>query len=223
MSIEFQAVSFLQPLIKKRIDLFSLVGITTLNCYSSLTNQKLWLLFQVDEQTGRDLNQIKLNNNPTIYYAELVIQPKTLTYGLFRIEYTVTVTSTNSSILLSNQISTFVRIIPSGLVLSPLSLSQGIYGGTIEISRGQSQSIEFNPYLNSYDIDSIVVITTLNFKYSCQTIDSNIENGFPKIPGTNTIIYMDEIKLNASLQSYDTCFNSAGFHTYFFDLSFFDC
>ena len=220
MGIDFQAVSFIQPLIKKRIELFSLIGKTILNCIDILTNQKEWLIYQVNEQTGFDLTQIKLNNNPTIYYAELVMQPKTLQYGLYRFEYSVKMTNTNSS-LFSSQISTYVRIIPSGLALSSLSLSQGMYGGTIEISRGQSQSIDFNPYLNSYDVDSLLVITTLNFKYTCQIIDSNIESGYPKIPGTNTSIYMDDIKLNPSLQAYEICFNSTGFFSSFLDFVFF--
>ena len=86
----------------------------------------------------------------------------------------------------------------------------GIYGGTIEISRGQQQPITFNPYLNSYDIDSILTITTLNFKYSCQIIDSNVPKGYPQLPGTNISIFLDEVKLNNSLQIYDDCFNLTG-------------
>ncbi len=218
LSIDFQASSYLQPLIKKRNDLFSLVGRTTLNCNPFLTNQKQWLIFKVNPQNGLPLTQIHLTNNPTINYAQLVIQPQTLMYGLYQFEYTVTMTQTNSSAPVSSQIRTYVQIEPSGLILSTLSLSQGIYGGTIEISRGQHQEIPFNPYLNSYDIDSTLVITTLTFKYSCRIIDSGVVSGeYPQMPGTNASIYMDEMKLNYSLHAaYDICFNTTGLRFIFY-------
>jgi hypothetical protein len=206
LDIEYKANSYLQPRIQKRNDLFSLTGITTISCGSILGNEKKWLIFAINEQTGLDIDKIELFNNPTINYAQLVIQPQTLNYGLYRFVYMVTMSYT----LNSSQVSTYVKIEPSGLIISSLSLRQGTYGGTIEISRGQQQPITFNPYLNSYDIDSILVITTLKFKYSCQLIDSNVESGFPQLPGTNTTIFLSDIKTNASLQLYDKCFNSTG-------------
>ncbi len=215
MNIDFKATSYLQPLLKNRNDLFSLVGLTDLSCKVVLSNKKKWLIFQINEQNGLDIDQIQLLNNPTIDYAQLVIQPRTLNYGLYRFVYKVAMimpvssSDTNSSVF-SSHVSTYVLIKPRGLILSTLSLSQGFYGGTIEISRGQQQPITFNPYLNSYDIDSILVITTLEFKYACQIIDSNVESGYPQVPGTNLTLFMDEIKKNASLQIYDKCFNSSG-------------
>ena len=210
MDIEFKAIDYLKPTIQKRNEFFTLTGITTLSCNSILTNQKKWLIYEINEQNGLDINKIELFDNPTINYAQLVIQPQTLNYGLYRFVYMVTMSYTRNSSLFSSQVSTYVKIEPSGLIISSLSLRQGIYGGTIEISRGQQQPITFNPYLNSYDIDSILVITTLSFKYSCQLIDSNVESGFPQLPGTNTTIFMSDIKTNASLQLYDKCFNSTG-------------
>jgi len=198
---------FTKPRIQTKSDLFSLNGITTINCNTSLSNQKKWLIFKVDEITGQDLEQItqSFKNNPTIDYAEFVIQPQTLTYGLYRFVFT---SSMND--LASSQIDTFVKIIPSGLVLSTLSLSQPMYGGTIEITRGWNQTIKFNPFLNTYDIDSVAVITSLSFKYSCQIIDSNVEQGYPQMPGTNKTIYLNELKSNQNLISFLKCFKSLG-------------
>ncbi len=200
------------PLIKKRNVLFSLVGKTTLSCAATVSNQKEWLIYEIDSRNGLDTNQIILSNNPTVDYAELVVQPQSLSYGLYRFVFKVTMVMTSSmnSNVFSSQISTYVKIEPSGIILSSISLSKGIYGGTVEITRGQHQEITFNPFLNSYDIDGLLVITSLIFKYSCQVIDSNIASGYPLMPGTNNSIYLDEIKLNASLQSYDTCFNKTG-------------
>ena len=208
MDILSRAPLYTQPLTKKKSDLFSLIGIATINCNSTLSNQKIWSIFQVDPATGADLQQIILSTNPTINYAELVLQPNTFSNGLYRFVYTLTMTNTDSTIL-SSQVDSYVKIDPSGLVISSLSLSQPIYGGTIEISRGQMQAIPFNPYLFSYDIDGLTVITTLIFKYACQIIDSNIENGYPILLSSNQLIYLDDIMLNPTgLKSFDKCFVS---------------
>jgi hypothetical protein len=121
--------------------------------------------------TGLDEKQIYLKTNPTLAYAELVLQPQTLSYGLYRIVFKATQIISNSTEKLSNSIDTFIEIIPSGLVISSLKLSQPMYGGTIEITRGSNQSIQFDPYLFTYDIDGVAVITSLKFEYSCQIVN----------------------------------------------------
>jgi hypothetical protein len=196
-----------QPTVKKISDLFSLIGLATINCNSSLTNQKQWYIYSVDSITGTYLQQITLSTNPTINYAELVIQPRTFSIGLYKCIYTLTMINPDSTTL-TGQVYTYVSIIPSGLVLSTLSQSQPMYGGSIEISRGHSQSISFNPFLFTYDIDSIAVITSLTFKYACEVIDFNIPKGYPTLPITNQSIYLSDIKQNTNLISYDKCFNN---------------
>jgi hypothetical protein len=64
-----------------------------------------------------------------------------------------------------------------------------MYGGTIEITRGSNQAIQFNPYLFTYDIDGEAVITSLKFEYSCQIVNQSIINATAR---ANTL---------------DTCFN----------------
>lgn len=157
--------------------------------------------------SGLDIQQIILSSNPTINYAELVLQPKTLFSGLYRFVFSLTMLNPDGTTL-SSQIDTFVKIIPSGLVLSTLSLSQPMYGGLIEISRGQAQTISFNPFLFSYDIDGIAVITSLTFKYTCEVIDLNLEQGYPVFPGSNQSIYLSDIIQNANLKNFDRCFNN---------------
>ncbi len=161
----------------------------------------------IDPLTGISLKSIFLLNNPTTNYAELVLQPNTLDYGLYRFVYTLTMTGTNLASF-KNQIDTFVLIIPSGLIISALKSTQPMFGGTIEITRGVDQRIQFDPFLNSYDIDSVAIITSLKFKYSCQIIDSNIPQGYPQIPGTSQLIYLDDFKSNSSLSLLDSCFNT---------------
>jgi len=154
-----------------------------------LVNLKEWSIFTANNMTGIDGKQIYLNTNPTLTYAELVLQPQTLSYGLYRIVFTATQILSNSTEKLSNSIDTFIEIIRSGLVLSSLKLSKPMYGGTIEITRGSSQSIQFDPYLFTYDIDGVAVITNLKFEYSCQIVNQATINATVR---ANTL---------------DTCFN----------------
>jgi len=163
--------SFKTPQVYTKDTLITIVSQTKLSCVNSLANLKEWSIFMVNNMTGIDEKQIYLNTNPTFTNAELVLQPQTLSYGLYRIVFTTTQILPNSTEKLSNSIYTFIRIVPSGLVISSLKLSQPMYGGTIEITRGSSQSIQFNPYLFSYDIDGVAVISNLKFEYSCQIVN----------------------------------------------------
>jgi hypothetical protein len=188
----------------KSNDLIQLMGEIYINCSSSLLNQKEWTIFK--GINPNEEQQIFLNNNPTINYADLVLQPQTLSYGVYKIVFTVKM----ANVVFTDHAITYIQIIPSGLVLSALKLSQPMYGGTIEITRGQNQQIQFDPYLFTYDVDNVAVITSLTFKYSCQLIESNIPKGYPLQPVTNQTIYLDEFKTNKSLSVLNPCFNSTG-------------
>ena len=207
MSIISPAILYTQPNIFKQSDLIYVPSITKINCTVSLENLKEWTIYSVNELTGQIETQMIIQNNPTINYAELVLQPKTLAYGLYKIIYTVTML-TNKNLTCS--VYSYIKIIPSGLILSSLKASQPVYGGTIEIIRGQNQTIQFDPFLFTYDIDAVASITSLTFKYSCQIIQSNSPQGYPQIPGTNQTINLDDFKLNSSLSVLNTCFNSIG-------------
>jgi hypothetical protein len=184
----------------KQRQFINIISEITYNC--NLTSyQNIWYLYKIDTKTGLNPQEIALENNLN---SELVVPPYTLSYGLYRFVFTVSLCD------LYSEIETYVKIIPSGLVLSTLDQSEGIYGGLIEISRGTNQSISFDPFLNTYDLDSFVEITTLTFKYACQVIDSDIQQGYPLNPQTNRTINLDEFKLSTSLRRLLTCFNSTG-------------
>ncbi len=151
-------------------DLINIVSVSQINCPNSLINTKEWSIYLINDlTTGGNEQQIILKNNPTLSYSELVLQPQTLSYGVYRILFTMTSIGLNST-KYTNQDETFIEIKPSGLIISSLKLSKPIYGGTIEITRGSSQSIAFNPYIFTYDIDNVAVISTLTFNYSCQIV-----------------------------------------------------
>ena len=175
-----------------------------MNCLYSLANQKQWTIFQIDKLNATILQQITIINNPTVNYAELVLQPQTLSYGLYKVVYTVTMTNMS----FTSSYVTFIQINPSGLVLSSLKSSQPMYGGTIQITRGLNQPIQFDPYLFTYDIDNLAVISSLSFKYACQIVQNYIPQGYPEIPGLNQAIFLDDLKDNSALIHFNTCFNS---------------
>ncbi len=179
-----------------------------MNCNVTYTNVKQWTIYQTNQITGVIQTQIFLTNNPTINYAQLVLQPGTLAYGLYRIFYTVNLLDSNGALKFSSSVDTFIQVVPSGLVLSTLKTSQPMYGGTIQISRGQNQKILFDPFLFTYDVDNVAVITELTFTYACQVIDSNVPQGYPKVVGTNQTISLSSFKTSPSLLPLMTCFNS---------------
>ncbi len=82
--------NFIQPIIKRRNDLIVIGTNTKINSIS-LSNVKRWTFYKVENQNEKP---IQVQNNPSINYAELVLQPKTLDYGLYRFVYTVTLLMT---------------------------------------------------------------------------------------------------------------------------------
>jgi hypothetical protein len=207
LDIVSRAPSLKEPSLFKRSDLFSIVATMTINCNATLFNLKQWTMFEVISAQTYSEQQITLSTNPTVNYAELVIQPQTLLVGLYRFVFTLSLTLSTP---VSSQIDTYVQIAQSGLVISALSLSQPMYGGSIEITRGSNQTIVFNPFTFSYDIDRQAVMTSLAFKYACQVIDANVPRGYPQVIGSNKTVYLDEFKSNASLAKLLECFNTTG-------------
>ena len=153
----------------------------------------------MNEKNGTDEYQINLVNNPTVNYADFVIQPNSLDYGLYKCVFKVNMLNTN----LEEQVDTFLKIEHTGLIISSLRLKASMYGGMIDITRGLNQAIVFDPFLYSYDLDQIAIISSLAFKYKCQLIESNIQQEYPNF-------YLNELKINSSLKPLDKCFNSIG-------------
>ena len=186
--------------IRKRFELIVIKGIIIITCNSTLLNERQWYIYKLNEaKGGHDESQINLINNPTVNYADLVIQPNSLDYGLYRCVFSVKMLNTS----LETQIETFLKIEHTGLVISSLRQKQPMFGGMIEITRGSNQTITFDPFLYSYDLDQLAVIYTLKFRYKCQLIESNIQQGYSEF-------YLDEFKSNSSLKPFDKCFNSIG-------------
>jgi hypothetical protein len=196
----------------------TLIGLISLSSKSDLNvYKKQWNLYKIVKKINNQNDQeqsILIKNNPTLTNQDLVLQPQTLDYGLYRIYFSVTFKSNifnKNNNMSTLSIDTYLSIIPSGLVLSTLKLSQPMYGGTIEITRGINQTIDFDPFLFTYDIDSKAVISTLSFKYSCQIVN-DLDGAIGQFNDSNPhMIYLDEIKQQKSGTPIPMpCFNSTG-------------
>lgn len=175
-----------QPLTLKRNSMLTLVSLVEMRCRLNSVNVKEWLVFRVDSASSNQ-SRLHLNSdvNPSVNFASLVLPTNTLEYGLYRFVFKVSVANFES---ISCQIDTYVRVVPSGLVISALGVkSYGTHGGgTIEITRGVNQDIQFNPFINSYDLDSVVTMTSLKFNYLYQIIKNGIQQGYSSLTLTNS-------------------------------------
>ena len=157
------------------------------------------------------LNSINLNSNsnPTVNYADLVVQPNTFNYGLYRFVYRVVMLNTRNA-QFQEEVDTFIRIVPSGLVVSSIAGSQTTGGGTYEITRGSKQAIVLNPVLYSFDLDGVKAISGLEFKFYCQVIEYGVEMGYP-LAAVDAKIDLSMFKSNAyNMSDVKTCFDSGG-------------
>jgi hypothetical protein len=211
IDIDGKSPFFYKPTKYLRTELFTLVSSTTLNCELTLANKKEWLIYLVNSSDGSILSQVNLATNPTIAFAELVIQPNSLNFGLYKFVYRVTMLDGVYNNLYSSEVATFIKIKPAGIIVSSLANSVG--GGTLETNLGLSQSLVLNPVSYSYDLDGIVRANSLNFKFYCQVIEKGIEKGYAKLGyNTNIDLYTfkyDNKNLPVGMSSNFTCFDSS--------------
>ena len=71
LDIKNRAKDFLKPMIMKRSQMFSIVGITILNCSTSLENSKKWFVYQINQNDGSILKTISLTNILSEFNAEV--------------------------------------------------------------------------------------------------------------------------------------------------------
>jgi hypothetical protein len=200
-----QASLFYQPRVVKRSDLLNVVVETVLDCNDSLNNQKIWRVYAANSQNGVKLNKINIDSNPTIYNSELVIKQNSLDYGLYLIVNQVDMKWNKQ--LMTSENYTYVKIVPSGIVL------KGLEGGLNEIRIGTVQGLEINPVKYSHDLDFVISVSKLNYEFYCQVIESNVEQGYPSLT-SNSFLNLDQLKklnfnrVRLSMNSSKTCFDS---------------
>lgn len=149
-----------------------------------------------------------MSSNPSSSSSELVIKSDTLDYGIYKIVYNVTQLKNDLEGL--NFFNTFdysyFNIIPTGLAV------YGLPNGVTKISIGYSQTLELDPSSYSIDFDSLLDLTSLDFKFYCRVIDNSIiTNDFPSL--LNQTLDLSSIKNDANIELSNnlTCFSSRGF------------
>ena len=99
VTIAQQSTVFYAPVqVVKQNEILTVSAQTSLNCSINLSNQKKWSIFLVNDSTGLDVAQItSINsaNNPTVDYNDLVIQPSTLSAGLYKFVFQVNLTDSS--------------------------------------------------------------------------------------------------------------------------------
>ena len=212
LSIIQQSVLYYEPSVFKRSDMISIVSNTQIRCSLSLLNIKKWRIFSIDSSTGQINSEVNLINNPTVNFAELVIQENTLDYGTYKLVYQVQMVGQNNQDLSAFQSSTehFIKIVSSGLVINAFK------DGEFEIRRGINQTIELNPALYSNDLDSIVDFKVMKFRFFC----SIMENGsITSEPYSSLFRMVDLATFKANKASImEPCFNDKSPLIHFYNI-----
>jgi hypothetical protein len=208
LSIQGSSTDFFNPVVYKRSQMFTLISSTTLNCNTSLSNTKQWLVNSVNPNTGAIVNAVNITGWPSSTSAQLVVQKNSFAYNLYQFVYQVTMDASDSSASsFTASTYTYVRIAPAGVVV--FAFAQGLQA----ITRGTQQSVELNPGLYSYDIDGIESAMSLAYKYYCRTIDSGSYNAYPTSQLYSYNVNMDlatmQVTNDSTMYTNKSCFSSS--------------
>lgn len=201
LSIEDRAEFFYLPIKIARTKMITLLAESVLRCNLTLSNEKGWSLFLIDQTNGRHISRVDLSNNPTEKNAEIVIGPNSLNYGLYKFVFTVRMTGSNlMGRIFESSIDSYIKVVPTGIVV------WGLKGGVAERRIGIEQELEFTPSAFSFDQDSLVSISSLKFKFYCTVVDSGILQPYPS-KNSRTKLDLFSLK-NGSypMSSNTTCF-----------------
>ena len=186
------------PLQIVRSSLLTLKTLTVIDCDTTSFRQiRSWTLNKLNADYTIE-RTISLSNNPTSTSGELVFVGNTLEYGLFQIIYSVDVLY-NLNDKVSNTVDTFIQVFPTGFIVATLP------GGINRVRIGSSQKLTLNPIRYSYDLDELMLPTSMQFKFYCRVVQNGIYSN-------NFTIDLMTYKTNLTLpmSSVDDCFDSPG-------------
>lgn len=109
-------------------------------------------------------------------YDQLVIQPATFGYGLYKLVFQVSMVYNS---IYTSQVYSYIQVKPSGLIVLAVYGSTG--GGTYQMAMGINQTLTLSPRSYSYDLDNVANIGQLNFTFYCQVIDNGVAYGYPQL------------------------------------------
>lgn len=133
-------------------------------------------LYTVNRATGVEDKQVAILKNPTVNYDQLVIQPTTLDYNLYKVVFQVSMTYNS---IYTSQAFSYLEVKPSGLVIVSVYGASG--GGTYQMAIGVGQTLALDPQKYSFDLDASVDLGKVNFTFYCQVIDNGVAYGYPQL------------------------------------------
>ncbi|CAF1114628.1 unnamed protein product, partial [Brachionus calyciflorus] len=115
---------------------------------------------------------IKLENNPTVNYSQLIITSNIMEYGVYKLVHWVYVKVDTGYLKdipneIEHFIDVFIHIVPGGIALFCLE------NGLDNIKIGKKQTLELNPIKYAYDMDFLVTANSLNYTFYCKQINSS--------------------------------------------------
>jgi len=125
-----------------------------LNCNNSFSLNTKWTI----KNCSSAICSYEIQLDPTIIetkFSELYIPSRTLAFGIYQLELTVTIIA--SSNLISST-SAFVKITPSGITANLVQL------GTSMITRGNQQELKLDPGSYSLDLDGYTFDANVSLK-----------------------------------------------------------
>ncbi len=130
-----------------------------LNCNTSLTTIMKWTIKGCSSICS---NTIQLSQSVETTSSELFIPAKTLSYGTYELQLTVTMTVSSN---LTSSASAYIQINPSNIAVNLLPY------GTSMITHGYHQSLTFNPGAYSVNYDTNIFNNSVS--HYLHTSDNN--------------------------------------------------
>jgi hypothetical protein len=144
--------SLLSPIQYRRNEDFLISSNIQVNCNNSLSTINQWTLYNCTS-TGCSV-QIQIDQTVQTTFSELYIPPQTLSYGIYQLKLTVTMTS---SLNIISSSSAYVQIIPSGISANLLQY------GTPMITCGYQQNLTLDPGRFSVDLDENIFNAAVSY------------------------------------------------------------
>lgn len=137
-----------------------IVGITDIACPDTLNNQKVWTAQLWDGINDEPLDKVSLTSLSSSIKSELSIPALFFPYGLYRLNYKVTMLSDVTGDGFFGEAETFVYVEATDLVV------QIFEGGVTYVTRGPNVSLTIAPRDYSYDPDDPTSVSIPSILYN---------------------------------------------------------
>lgn len=161
-----------------------------------------WELFKVNDNNATNLTQINISTNPTAITYRLNVTTEILSYGIHKAVYKAKLTTSNGDINLNDE--TYFMVVPTGLMVF------GFENALQSVFYGKLQAFSLEPVKYSVDLDNMVKMSDLSFKFYCKSTFIGDTSDF-STTGLNDLSTAKSTLNNLG----QTCFNTTD--AYYFD------